>query len=132
MTVNYFLKGKSLRPLKILLLDDSSVLQKLQAKMFDSMGHETTVASGCESGVEIVRNQNFDIILMDINMPPGCNGLECTRKIRSMGIQTPIIALSGNSVESSKDECFAAGMNAYLEKPASKADFNALISALLE
>ena len=121
-----------MKQLKILLFEDSSVLQKLQAKMLDSMGHVTTVVSQCDEGIKVLEHQAFDIILMDINMPPGLCGLECTQKIRSMGIQTPIIALSGNSVESSQDECFAAGMNAYLEKPASKASFNALISELLE
>lgn len=121
-----------MKQLKILLFEDSLVLQKLQSKMFDSLGHATTVVSGCEDGIAILKSQRFDVILMDINMPPGVDGLECTRKIRSMGLQTPIVALSGNSVESSMDACFSAGMNAYLEKPASKTDFSALMSELFE
>lgn len=116
--------------LKILLFEDDDLLQRLQIKLFDSMGHRTTGVENCESGLNVLKNQSFDIILMDINMP-GMNGIECTRSIQSMGIKTPIIALSGHDRESTQGECFEAGMSAFLEKPTNKTNFNALISELL-
>lgn len=112
------------------MIEDNDILQLLQAKMFDSMGHSTTVVSDCISAIKALEGHAFDIILMDINLPD-LDGVKCTRKIISMGIQTPIIALSGNDMASSQKDCFDAGMSAYLEKPTNKTSFNALISELL-
>ncbi|QCU89901.1 response regulator [Thiomicrorhabdus sediminis] len=116
--------------LNILLFEDDELLQRLQVKLFDSMGHSTTGVEDCQKGLEVLKKQTFDIIFMDINMP-GINGIECTRKIQALGIDTPIVALSGHDRESTQEECFAAGMCAFLEKPTNKVNFNALISELL-
>ena len=58
----------------------------------------------------------YDLILMDMRMP-GMSGLEATRKVRGMGVRTPVVALTANAFEEDRHACLAAGMDDFLVKP---------------
>jgi len=82
---------------------------------------DVTVAKDGQEAVEcikeaIAQNRRFDLVLMDIQMP-NLDGLESTRRIRHMGYQYPIVALTASAEESNIKECLDAGMNYFLSKP---------------
>jgi two-component system, sensor histidine kinase and response regulator len=104
----------------VLLAEDNTVNQKLATRLLEKMGHRVTVA---ENGAEAVRAHaagNFDLILMDVQMPE-MNGFEATALIRDqekrIGGHVPIVALTAHAIQGDRDRCLAAGMDDYLSKP---------------
>ena len=88
-------------------------------------------------GVEAVAEaERFrpEVVLMDVGMPK-LNGLEATRKIRALGESSaslPIVALTANAMRSDRDECLAAGMDDFIDKPIDPARFLTTIARALE
>jgi CheY-like chemotaxis protein len=68
-----------------------------------------------KESVNLIENSHFDVIFMDVGMPE-MSGIEATQKIRSMGIETPIIAVTIGAFETDREECLSAGMNDWLPK----------------
>lgn len=93
-----------------------------------STGRRTSMAANGQEAVELARNQRFDLIVMDVNMPV-MDGLTATRLIREGGAnaQTPVIVLSASARSEDHEAGLAAGADAYLNKPI---DFRSL-SALM-
>ncbi len=117
-----------LRQVRILLAEDSPVNQLLFTELLQALGHQVvTVAEGA-SALQAVRDDGeFDLILMDVQMPI-MDGLTATRAIRSLpGEQLPIIGLTANAMQEDVDRCLAAGMDAHLAKPV---DLPQLIEAI--
>lgn len=103
--------------LNILVVDDNLVNQKLAGRIFQRMGYETAVASNGHEALDAVRTTDFDIIMMDIQMP-AMDGMEATKIIRDeKGTGPIIIAMTANAMESDRQECLDAGMNDYISKP---------------
>ena len=90
------------------------------------MGHSVQLANDGSEAVEIVKKQEFDMILMDMQMPV-LDGPGATRAIRQFNIETPIIAFTANAFESDKQTCLEAGMNDYLTKPINQDKLKAII-----
>ncbi len=113
---------------KILIAEDSSVIQKLTKKILENQNYRISSAKNGKQVLEMLNQENFDIILMDINMPV-MNGLECAEKIRSMGDKNkasiPIIAITGNAMNLSMQDFNKSGINDYLQKPI---NFDQLVS----
>ncbi|MEI6668482.1 MAG: GAF domain-containing protein [Acidobacteriota bacterium] len=104
-------------PLRILLVEDNHVNQKLALRLLSQMGYRADVASNGLEGLESVGRQHYDVVLMDVQMPE-MDGLEATRRIRgSDGPQPRIIAMTANAMEGDRDACLAAGMDDYVSKP---------------
>jgi PAS domain S-box-containing protein len=109
-------KGPSL---KILLAEDNFVNRKLATLLLQRAGHEVDTA---ENGLEAVRaaqRKDYDIILMDVQMPEK-DGFEATRMIRDWEGDRPpipIIAMTAHAMSGDRERCLAAGMNDYLTKP---------------
>eukprot|EP00456_Euglypha_rotunda_P078082 TRINITY_DN744_c0_g2_i3.p1 TRINITY_DN744_c0_g2~~TRINITY_DN744_c0_g2_i3.p1 ORF type:complete len:1110 (+),score=288.81 TRINITY_DN744_c0_g2_i3:3120-6449(+) len=104
----------------ILLAEDSLINQKLAIGLLERWGHRVTVAN---NGVEAVRmsgEQEFDLVLMDVQMPE-LDGLDATREIRKReaksGRHLPIIAMTAHAMKGDRELCLAAGMDGYLMKP---------------
>ena len=114
----------------ILLVEDNLVNQEVAKSMLESLGHTVTIANNGAEAVHIIKEKNFDLVLMDVQMPI-LNGYDATRKIReveqAMGIRHFIIGLTANAMNGDRQKCIEAGMDDYLTKPI---HFNALINAI--
>ncbi|VAX39359.1 BarA sensory histidine kinase (= VarS = GacS) [hydrothermal vent metagenome] len=106
--------------LKILLVEDSVYNQKLAVGLLKKTGHHTTVAENGRVALELLKNETFDLVLMDVQMPE-MDGLEATRTIRRLekksGQHIPIIAMTAQAMKGDREQCLAAGMDDYLAKP---------------
>ncbi len=106
-------------PSKILVAEDNAINARLIVAMLERDGHEVTVASDGVKAVALSRIENFDVILMDVNMPE-MGGLEATRQIRAGAApmrDVTIIALTADDDGATQRDCIEAGMNAFLTKP---------------
>jgi signal transduction histidine kinase/ActR/RegA family two-component response regulator len=104
--------------LRILLVEDNAVNQMLALGMLQKLGLNADLATDGAEALERVRESNYDLILMDMQMPR-MDGLTATRAIRAMPElrQPRIVALTANAMESDRDACLAAGMDDFLSKP---------------
>jgi CheY-like chemotaxis protein len=104
-------------PLRILLVEDNMINQQLALILLSRMGYSPGIASNGKEVVDRLRDEYFDLILMDIQMPE-MDGLEATRIIRTtLSVQPLIIAMTANVARKDREECLAAGMNDHLSKP---------------
>jgi CheY-like chemotaxis protein len=106
--------------LKILLVEDSLVNQKLAAAILTKEGHQVLVAHHGRDALRQLECETFDLILMDIQMPE-MDGVEATRAIRGKeertGQHIPIIALTAHALEGDRERFLSAGMDHYISKP---------------
>jgi signal transduction histidine kinase/CheY-like chemotaxis protein len=112
--------SESMSSLRVLIAEDNLVNVMLMKKLFSKWGITPTIAENGERAVEIAQYGNFDIILMDLQMPI-MNGFDAAieiRKIRdSKKANTPIIALTASALFDIKERVFSSGMNDYVSKP---------------
>ncbi|MBY0405670.1 MAG: PAS domain S-box protein [Cyanobacteria bacterium] len=110
---------QNISSLKILLVEDVQINRTIIMKSLEKLGHQIEVALNGFEAIEAFQNNHYDLILMDIQMPE-MNGLDATRKIRSLeksGSHIPIIALSAQAMPEDLIACKEAGMDDYLSKP---------------
>ncbi|MBF0695736.1 MAG: response regulator [Flavobacterium sp.] len=100
----------------ILVVEDNKINQIVTKKILESNNFTCRMVDDGYAAIELTRTADFDVILMDINMP-GLNGFETTRKIRDNGIHTPIIALTAFGKEEVAEEAMSSGMNEIIVKP---------------
>ena len=118
--------------LKILLVEDNPVNQKLGMHMLTRMGHTVELAASGTAALARLDSADrpFDLVLMDCQMPE-MDGFECTRAIRTRELhgsqRMPIIAMTALALEGDRERCLAAGMDDYLEKPISIPRLKALL-----
>ncbi len=112
-------------PLRILVVDDNVINQKVAVRLLQQLGYQPTVAGDGRKAVAALEQQPFDLVFMDVMMPE-MDGLEATRFIRKrqMGgghknFQSRIIicAMTASAIVGDRDKCIAAGMDDYLSKP---------------
>ncbi|MFY0690121.1 MAG: response regulator [Cyclobacteriaceae bacterium] len=105
---------------KILVAEDSSVIQNLTKRILSIQNYEITVVKNGKEVLDELASKNFDLLLLDINMPV-MDGIECASKVRNHEKEEvkkmPIIAITGNAKNYSMDEFEGMGINAYLPKP---------------
>ncbi len=96
------------------------VNQKLARRVLEKQGHAVTVATNGQEVLDLVAETEFDLILMDCQMPV-LDGYQATMKIRLMEASTgqhiPIIALTANALSEERDSCLEAGMDDFVSKP---------------
>ena len=104
-------------PLRIMFAEDNLINQQLTLKILNKLGYEPPMAENGQEVLEMISEQHYDLILMDVQMPE-MDGLEATRTIRQYAKQQPIIiAMTANAMQGDKEICLDAGMNDYLSKP---------------
>ncbi|MEW6211007.1 MAG: PAS domain S-box protein, partial [Acidobacteriota bacterium] len=108
------------RHLRILLAEDNPVNQMVAASMLKERGHSVTAVGNGKETIERLKQESFDLVLMDVQMPE-MDGLQTTSVIRQMEKSTdarvPIIAMTAHAMEGDRERCLAAGMDGYISKP---------------
>ncbi|NEV94533.1 response regulator [Psychroflexus sp. YR1-1] len=116
---------------RILMFEDNLLNQKLGQKILTDLGHELTIVSNGEEGVEWLKHNEADLILMDLQMPK-MDGYQATSVIRKdLELDLPIIAMTAHSLGQEKTKCIQHGMSDYLSKPFKPEDLNRKIQAAL-
>lgn len=109
-----------LKDSKILTVEDNQMNLKLLTHMLKKLGYQMIIAPNGRIAVDICRQQEFDLILMDCQMPE-MDGFEATRAIRtdqeSLNQNTPIVVMTANVLLGDRERCFDSGMNDYIAKP---------------
>ncbi|MBS1841420.1 MAG: PAS domain S-box protein [Acidobacteria bacterium] len=108
------------RNLRLLLVEDNLVNQKLAMRLLEKMGHEVKLAVNGKEAVEMSAEGAFDLILMDIQMPV-MGGMEAARQIRERETntdrRTPILAMTAHAMKGDEQRCLEGGMDGYVSKP---------------
>jgi CheY-like chemotaxis protein len=112
--------GQEFGALRILLAEDNVVNQKLAVGVLEKQGHHVTIANTGKEAVQAQESRDFDLILMDVQMPE-MDGFEATKAIRARegetGGHVPIIAMTAHALKGDRERCLAAGMDDYIAKP---------------
>lgn len=107
-------------PKKVLIVEDSSVIQNLAKKILEFQNFEITAVKNGEQVMQLIDKEDFDILLLDINMPV-MDGMECVRAVRALSdankAKVPVVAITGNAKNYSEEDFKAAGFNDALMKP---------------
>lgn len=114
----------------ILIVDDDSSVSAMLNKAMQSSGLEAEVANSGEGALQLLQQKRYDLILMDINMP-GIDGFQAVEHIRSQGIQTPIIIISGRQEEIDTLYGLNIGADDYITKPFNPITLTAKVKALI-
>lgn len=104
---------------KVLIAEDSSVIQNLAKKILQFQNYDITAVKNGQQVLDKLEKDHYDVIVMDINMPV-MDGMQCAEQIRKREddkANTPIIAISGNAKNYSRDDFERVGINEYLPKP---------------
>jgi two-component system, sensor histidine kinase and response regulator len=124
---------EALRHLNVLVAEDNMTNQKLVEALLKQRGHAVTTVPNGRQAIERAAREPFDVILMDVQMPE-VSGLEATAAIReherTTGRRTPIVALTASAMAGDREECLAAGMDAYVSKPLRPDELFSTIDAL--
>ncbi|MBB1487564.1 ATP-binding protein [Oceanospirillum sediminis] len=116
--------------LRILLAEDNQINQQVAIHIIKTLGHHVDTVSDGQEAVDAAENYQYDLILMDMQMPV-MDGLDATRRIRQRAPDLPIIALTANTQQKDIDACFESGMNEYLAKPFRKQELSDVITRLV-
>ena len=99
--------------------------------LLGKLGHGATVVGDGQAAVDAYASEDFDLILMDVQMPV-LGGMDATRAIRGLeaatGYHVPIVALTARAMKGDREDCLAAGMDDYVTKPVRFADLAAAIA----
>lgn len=120
--------------LNVLVVEDNHINRRLMEALLSQMGHNATFAENGELGVALRLQQDFDLVLMDMQMPV-MDGLTATRAIREYEARVgatpvPIFALTANAMASDQAACLAAGMDGHLPKPLKRSKLEAVLDEI--
>lgn len=123
----------ALQALRVLLVEDNELNQLYASAVLDEFCEAIVIANNGKEALKVLKeNQNFDLILMDIQMPE-MGGEKCTMIIRDeLGLNIPIIALTANAFKEDRERYLKTGMNSYLSKPFEKNEFTEMMRLVLD
>jgi CheY-like chemotaxis protein len=125
---------KRRRGFRILLAEDNLVNQKLAVRLLEKQGHHVQVAGDGREALQKLKEEDFDLVLMDVQMPV-MGGFEAAAAVREMekgtGKHIPIVALTAHAIKGDRERCLAAGMDGYIAKPIRPQELFELIEALI-
>lgn len=117
-------------PLRILLVEDNFVNQKVAQRVLGHLGYTVAVAVDGIAALALYQQQLYDLILMDVNMP-GMDGLEATRRLRQLSANGPrpcIVAMTAAATHEDRAHCLEAGMDDYISKPFTLVELRRLLT----
>lgn len=127
--------GKSLSGLKVLLAEDNLVNQKVMLRFLERWNVDMKVVDNGLEAVEAIRESNYDVVLMDLQMPK-MDGYEASEQIRKLDDpykrKTPIIALTAAALKEVREKVYASGMNDFVTKPFNPADLEQKLYNFIE
>ena len=119
--------------LRVLVAEDNLTNRTFMRLMLVRAGHDVHLAKNGAEAIDAVRREQFDLVFMDIQMPE-IDGLEATRRIRSLELQAgghvPIVALTAHAMREDREQCLQAGMDDYLSKPVAASELEALLERI--
>lgn len=118
-------------PLNILVAEDNTVNQKVVQQLLAHLGYRADVVANGVEVLDALERQNYDIVLMDVQMPE-MDGLEATRRLRArFGDGRPrVIAMTANAMPGDREKCLAAGMDTYVSKPIELDDVRMVLTSI--
>lgn len=119
------------RPIRVLIAEDTPINMQLARMLLEKKGYLVDEAENGQLALNALAQQDYDLVLMDCMMPV-MDGYEATRRLRAREAEhnlprTPVIALTASAIEGDRERCLAAGMDDYLTKPFTAADFQAVV-----
>ncbi len=112
--------GRCQTSLRLLLTEDNLVNQRLAMRLLEKRGHSVVIVGNGREAVEILHQQSFDVVLMDVQMPE-MDGFEATKLIRARerdtGGHVPIVAMTAHAMKGDRERCLEVGMDGYISKP---------------
>jgi len=120
---------------RVLVVDDNKINRLVATKLLLGMGHQSTEADGGHAALALLRQNTFDLVFMDCQMP-GLDGYETTRQIRAgkageASVNVPIAALTAHALPEDRTRCLDAGMDEYVTKPFVMNDLERVMERLL-
>lgn len=114
----------------VMIVEDNKINQMITKKILEKKNMVCTVVDNGLDAIKFAKEEDFDIILMDIHMP-GISGIEATKKIREFNKTVPIIALTAITIEENLEDFYKAGFNEFIPKPFKAEDFFEKINRVL-
>ncbi len=102
--------------LAVLLVEDNVVNTKLMLRMLGALGYSADHAADGEACLQLCERRRYDLVLMDVQLP-GMDGIAATSRLRELGCEARVIALTAHAMQEDRERCLAAGMDDYLTKP---------------
>ena len=119
--------------LRILLVEDNRINQKVASGILSRQGHRVEVAENGELALAALAKGDYDVVLMDCQMPV-MDGFEATRQLRHSNTvrnpAIPVIAITANAMQGDRENCLAAGMNDYISKPISEKEMREALARI--
>jgi CheY-like chemotaxis protein len=123
------------REVRILLAEDNRVNQAVASRLLAKLGYILIIANNGQEAIDLLKQQTFDLVLMDVQMPE-MDGISATKRIREYEKSThghiPIIAMTAHVMKEDRARCLAAGMDGYVTKPISSEEVEAAILTALD
>jgi CheY-like chemotaxis protein len=118
---------------RILLIEDNPSNRELTVMVLNGNGYEVDIAEDGQEGLQKVRTNLYDLVLMDVRLP-GMDGLTLTRMLKSdpKTADIPVVALTAHAMKGDEQEALAAGCAGYITKPIEVSKFVRQISSYLE
>lgn len=116
----------------VLVVDDEGAIRYSVSKTLQRVGYNVAEASSGEEALDMLRQGNFDVVLTDIRMPPGLDGVELVRRIKEMDADTIVILMTGYPSLSTAVEALRLGAHDYLIKPSSSQDIRQSVAKGVE
>jgi len=121
--------------LRVLVAEDNVVNQMFAVRLIEKQGHIAHVVANGQLAMDAMLNEDFDVVLMDINMPVK-NGFEAVQQLRAweqvLGSHIPVIAVTANSSALDREKCLATGMDDFVSKPVSAAELEAALGRVFQ
>ncbi len=120
--------------LRLLVVDDNPVNQKVAVKMLEKLGYRVDVAGNGNEALAALTRHQYNLVFMDCQMPE-LDGFETTRMIRSHeqpGTRLPIIAMTANAMQGDREHCLSSGMDDFVSKPVKSQDLSKVLSQWLD
>ena len=110
------LRSGSLEGVRVLVVEDNPLNQQVVQELMQDVGAQVTVAGDGAQALQSVGTREFDLVLMDLQMPV-MDGIAATRELRARGFRMPILAMTASAMAEDRERCIDAGMNDYIPKP---------------